>query len=238
MHLTINDSLYVDSEGHGYRLRSVGQTNTVSYFGTLPGVAYYLVKQGIIPPDDAQLCWAVSNLCIDLANGFLEACGDHAAAVERGAVVKFGAGRFSIIPNGPGGYYLLNPTRDVPLLSGAEFRQECIVAAYPASVRHAFQLAVERVLQCGTGEIPYTALNTTFLELAKGLFGDAVIALANGEIHAVKPVPVKPYTVNTPAEELALRERYEKGQEEEREKRRIEWKELKEQKDLREKNAA
>ena len=188
MHITINDSLYIDSEGRGYRLRKPGHRNVVSNFGSLPGLATYLVAKGVILPECVQLGWAVSNLCTDLSHGFAAVCGSHAAAVEAKAVITFGSGRFKLIPNGPGGYYLLNPTRDVPLLKD-QHRGQRIVVGYPGSVRQGLQLAVERVLQAETGQIPYTTLNTAFLDLARGLLGNVVATMGSGEVHKVKPVP-------------------------------------------------
>lgn len=52
------------------------------------------------------------------------------------------------------------------------------------------------MLQGQTGVIPYTTFNTAFLDLARGLLGDVVATLGNGEVHAVTPRPAM--TIPTP----------------------------------------
>lgn len=218
MHITINDSLYLDSKGHGYRLRKPGSTRIVSNFSSLPGVASYLVAKGAILPEGVQLGWAVSNLCTDLAHGFAAVCGSHAAAVEGKAVITFGVGRFKLIPNGPGGYWLVNPMKDVPLLKDA-FKGQRIIVGYPGSVRQGLQLAVDRVLQGQTREIPYTTLNTAFLDLARGLMGDVVVTLGNGEVHAVTPRPAMAIPTPPTAEEKARNDARDKERQAEQDRR-------------------
>jgi hypothetical protein len=190
MNASINEGYALSCNQRSYRIQNLKTDAYVSHHGNLASVARYLIENGILPSEGVQLGWEALKITDRLADAFAAVCPDHAEAVKRMAVATFGKGAFTIIPNGPGGWILLNPGGTVPVLKD-ERAGKRITVGYPGTFQQALLLAAERVLRASTDPFPYAELNARFHALTRDLLADLSVSFDGGEpleLKALSPV--------------------------------------------------
>lgn len=191
----IDETYALTSNSHEYRLtnRLTGRHQT--HYGMFSGIGFDLVARGLIKPVDIQGGYGhQSDLFSQLDQQFSTLCPDHATAVDRRAVIAFGKGRFRVEPNRYGDWTLLNPTRDLHLLTD-QFKGEKIVLGYPTSLSRALHAAVVRAFRESNQTLEYTDLDTTLAALAYDILSDLSVSLDGEEsipLVSTDPNPSKP----------------------------------------------